>query len=238
MPRPNTVSIVLGGILLLLGARSASALELVYEVHSEGHRLGQLKVENRQWVENDISYVEYTARTRLRVKALFLTIFSLDSEEVAVVGPHGLERYTGRVKVDGTKIQSTGRREEGRLDFTTTIDGKEERVSFDVDTFDFSTVEGPDLRALPTDSPDTFRVLDLDLLEIVPRTFAWQPPESRRIHGEEILCQVLAVRDAQSHARRWYTLGPDPILVAEEGVDADGPYLVELKKLPPSEAPQ
>jgi Domain of unknown function (DUF6134) len=221
--------------LALLSASSASGARLDYDVFSGDDRLGQLRVEWPAQAADESGPQEIVIETKLRVKALFLTLFALDSKERAQLDADGLTEYESHTRIDDIEIHVVGRRSGEGFRLETRIDDSVDVLRFARSDYDVHSIGDIRPDTLAVDIPETLRVLDLDELEIIERIYRRLPNEQVMVDGHRVEALVLELRDLRQHARRWYWQNHPTILLEERGEDADGTYRLSLRRLPDEE---
>ena len=222
----TAIAVVIGQ---LVGGPAATAQDLDYDVFVEGKRIGSMTVSTR---EVGGTAVEVTARTKLRVKALFMTVFSLDSQETNLIGAAGLLRHTSRSTIDGEQVTVSGVRGDSVFTLEVGASGTTETWVIDLAAFDRSSIEGPNAERATPGATQRYRVLDLDRLEIVDRLFTWAADETVLVDGRPVECRVVDMSDAFGHSRSWIARDTFQTLIKEEGTDEDGHFRIVLTHYP------
>ena len=219
-------------ISLLLGAPVWAAQEFVYEVHSDGKNIGSMAITSHDVVHDGQEARETLVSTKLRVKKLFVTLFSLDSEERNIVGDSGLILHESHTKIDGELISVKGVRDDDRLMITIDADEQTQTYPVDLNEFDCTSAETPQLVFTTPGIPLSMRVMDLDRLEIVEQSLTWVRDDTLMFDEHSVPCRVFDVSDSYSQSRYWVAQDPLETLLKEEGSDEDGPYQVILVRYP------
>jgi len=224
------IAVALGMISLLAIGSAQTAQDLDYDVFADGERIGSMSVLTRAGGNDSTAAVETVVRVKLRVKRFFSTVFSLDSEETNLVGAAGLLRHDSRSKIDGIRVAVRGARGDGVFTLRVETNGETQTYLIALNDFDCSSIEGPRLEFAVPGATLHFRVLDLDRLEIIERSFTWVGDETVRVNGRPVACRVVDVSDSFSRSRRWIARDSIETLIKEEGTDEDGPFRIVLTR--------
>lgn len=218
-------------LLALLASRAAGPAEpvaLAYEIRSEGKRVGEMHVEVARQPGTDGPSETIRTSTRISVEALFITLFSLEAEELIGRDEGGLRRTRGRIVVDGRETRFSGERTSGGFAFDVEDEGGIREIEFARTDYDLTSAD-PVLAHLERGAPVSLRVLDLDRLEVVTREFEWLRDEELHLGGRLESCHVVRFDDGRASGLRFYAQGEDDLLIREEGRDEDGPYSIDLR---------
>lgn len=210
-------------------AATSSGQVLEYDVSTGDKHLGTIVV--RVTTESSDStgpITRTTIDTRLRAKVVFITVFSLEDHTVFREDGTGLLDYRSDGELDG---DSYAVREGERISLTVTDDEGDFRRAYTNDEFDMTSLVEPVDRFEEIGQTLRFRVLDLDHLEIVERSFTWAAEDTLTVGDHDIECVVLDVEDEFGRARRWVARSQDATTIREDGVDEDGPYSLILHSI-------
>lgn len=217
---------------LLPSLRTEAATTLEYQVFSEGSSIGSTTVTTRELAQDGVSVVAIEAHTALRVVDYGMTVFSLESEEVSLVGERGLLHHDSRIEIDGEQVVVRGWLEDRTFTLEVVAGRETGTRPIAAKDFDCTSIEGPDLTFETVGSTRRLRVLDLDQLEIVKRRFTWVRDENLIIGGQPVACRVIDVADRFGQSRRWIAKDAYDTLIQEEGADRDGPFRIILTHYP------
>ncbi len=226
LTRPLAAAALLAPVALCGAAKGAS---LEYDIRADGKHVGSIRVEASRESTED-GWIEHARSiTSIEVKVLFLKVFSLESEEVTERDTLGLRRFASRARIDGAELQVEGVRTGAGFSFE--VDGSEGARPVSIPRQDYDVTSADPVLALLADpgAKRVLRVLDLDRLEVVSRTFEWLRSEPIEIGSRSIASHVVSFRDRYARGTRWYAAGENDLLLREEGKDEDGPYSVAIR---------
>jgi len=202
-----------------------------YDIFLEGKKIGSMALSLSETEFQGQSVLKINAHSKIKIKVLFMTIFSLESEEGTLINDAGAFAYTSRSKIDGDSVVVVGYLENGLFEFDQRINKKSETIAIKRSDYDFTSSDTAEDSLKEVSDSQTFRVLDLDRLQVVEHTLKWLRNEELRVAGELILCRVIEFNTPYERGTRWITDDQFGLLVKEIGVDEDGEYAVEISKL-------
>ncbi len=223
--------IVLTILLITLSPCLATGQSLDYQVSHEGKIIGTTTLTTKMVPPSGEEIREITSLTKLRVKSLFFTVFSLDSEDTSLVDARGLLKYHSRSTIDGEEIIVHAERKETALAFQLTQDDQTHNWTIDFHDFDCSSIEWKQLEPMQPGESLNLNVLQLDNLEIEEQKFKRLENEPLVIDGQTVNCSVFEWTGKTTSGRRWYLQNSLDIIIREDGTDEDGPYSFILEKL-------
>lgn len=212
-------------------AGSAAARSLQYEVFAAGKHLGT-STETSHWLGGkDSGTRQISLHTKLKMKTLFITIFSLESRETDVVGPDGLQHHQSHTKINDQTFDIRADRRDSLIHFQ--IDQKDSTVqhSLSLADFDISSLEPLPLGQWSQGERRTLKILQPESALVEKTEFVRLENESLTVNGHPVECLVFQVLTAQSQSKRWYAVNDQETLVQEIGTDEDGSFRITLKNL-------
>ena len=231
LPQPNPCARLLLGLALLFLSSNLLSAELQYEMYIDGKLVGTSTINVSEVIYRGDAAVEIVTTSRVKVKKLKTTLFSLESEERAVIDDEGLAEYESKTSSEGENLVGSGLRMDTTLEFEMRYNGELSTYSVDRDNFDLTSEDSPVLSGIESGSPREFRVLDFDIGEVVIETYSMEGHEEVIVDGEIVPCVVYLVSRESGSYRKWYAEQFPDILVKEEGEDDSGRYTLVLKHL-------
>lgn len=228
MPLFSQISALVVFLVFVVGSSISFAQDYEYEIFSNGKRLGTIIESSQEVSLFGQEATEITVVTKLRAKALFITVFSLDSDEIVLFDDLGLLSYESQTTIDDQKISINGKRENGQFVFETESDCGVQTIAIAMDDFEFTSANEPLAKLSSIGQPLQFRILDLDRIEVIDRKFIWIRDETIEVKDNPVHCFVIDVSDPFGNSRRWLTKDGLFTLVKEEGVDDGDPFRVFL----------
>ncbi len=225
-------NIIISMAVTLLIAPLCLAGDLEYEIYSDGKLLGKSQVDTQVNMLGGDTEVTTHSTTRLRAKALFVTLFSLDEDETCVFDSQGLSWCKSKLVIDGDEVLANIQRDSSGFRLEVITEGETEAWYVARHEFDFTSYENPVNQLTSPGVSTPFRVLDLDEYEVIEYEFVWLRDEAVTLDDNQIACSVLEITSRNSKSRRWLAKDALNTLIKEEGVDGDGAFRVVLKKYP------
>ena len=212
------------------GVPASGAHVQEYGVFSDNQRLGSITITTRGVPGDAGPALEIAVSTRLRSELFGMTVFSLESDRTTMIDDRGLIRADGVATVDDERTSFHLRRSDATLAAEIQRGGRRRTVQFSDGDYDFSTFDDLLSQLGEPGQPKTFKVLDLEDLKIVERTFTWLRDETVDIGGTRVPGRVVDVSDSKTHARRWLAKDALGTLLREEGTDETGAYRIVLDR--------
>ena len=226
LARPLAAAALLAPVALSSASRGAS---FDYDIRADGKGVGSVHVEATRestgngWIER------VRSTTNIEVRVLFVKVFSLESVEDEERDGRGLRRFASRARIDGAELQVEGVRTDAGFSLELHHEGGTKRIAIRREDYDLTSADPVlDLLAEPG-ARRVLRVLDLDRLEVVSRTFEWLRSEPVEIGSRSMASRVVSFTDRYASGTRWYAAGESDLLLREEGTDEDGPYSIVIR---------
>ncbi len=225
---PPRIALII--LLIVLSPCLATGQSLKYQVSHEGKIIGTTTLTTKILPHSGEEIREITSRTKMRVKSLFFTVFSLDSEDTSLVDARGLLKHHSRSTIDGEEIIIHAERKETALAFQLTQDDQTHNWAIVLDHFDCSSVEWKQLEPMQPGESLVLNVLQLDNLEIEKQRFQRRENEPLVVDGQTVICRVFEWTGKTTRGRRWCLQNRLDIIIREDGTDEDGAYSFTLEK--------
>jgi hypothetical protein len=243
MVRFRKVSMLLGaagfGVVFAVSATSWAGLtgnsgatkESDYTIHAKGLRVGELRMLCKLLPRNDKKVLQFSSTTRIDANFLVYS-YALDSREEALVGDEGTIRYTRTTKENDKRSQVEGHLDNGRFLLDIRENGARRTLAVNRERYDYTTMECPEITLRHEGEEKTLRLLDLETLEVVKRTYRWVKSEDVVIDGVKIRCRVIDFEDPNKRCRRW--IAPDEVgalIARQDGSGKHGSYSLRIAHL-------
>jgi hypothetical protein len=231
--------VLAGGICLAVVGRQAGSvsaavaglLESSYTIHSRGLKVGELKTVCSFVPHNDKRALRFESVTRIDAN-LLVYAYRLQTREEAIVADEGTVRYERTSKENGDQAQVEGHLENGRFLLDIRENGKRRTVAVSRESYDYTTMECPEVRMKHEGEEMTLRLLDLETLSVVKRTYRWVATEEVEVDGRRIRCRVVDFEDPNKQCRRW--IKPDEkgaVIARQDGKGKGGTYSLRIAHL-------
>lgn len=197
-------------------------------VYSHGFRIGET---TSTWTPADIGKqqgVKYANTTRISARFL-LTTYTLESSEEAWVGKQGTVRYLRTGTENGVSIKVDGALEDRQFRLTINEGNVRKTLFFPRDSYDYTTMECPEMHLGKEGESRTMRLLDLETLEVVRRHYTWIRSEVLEVDGTAYSFRVIDFKDKNKKCRRWVRQDGDGVMIGrQDGKGKSGSYSVRL----------
>ncbi len=227
-PARDLLTLAIFLMTMILISNPLRCQTLKYDVESEGKKLGEILSTTRILSTEPVLVREMISSTHLRAKLLFLTVFSLESQDTSLIGPDGLLEHHSHAVVDDQVIILHGQRQGDTLLFQLHQENEQDELEIPVSSFDVTSLDSGFLVNLSPGQSKTLRVLQLETLQIVETKFTRLKDEPFTLSGKTVPCLVVKWSSQAGQGKSWYQkLSPD-VLIREDGIDEDGAYSVIL----------
>lgn len=231
---PVVTGLCLG--LLVSGADYLSAavgerLESSYSIHALGMNVGELKTVCSTVFRNDRKALKFESFTHINTD-LLLYAYRLQNREEAIVTDEGTVRYQRATTENGNRTQVEGRLENGRFLLDIRENGKQRTMAVNRESYDFTSMECPEVHLKHEGEDMTVRLLDMETLTVVSRHYRWAKSEDVEVDGRRIRCRVIDFEDKNKKCRRWIKPGEAGIVIArQDGKGKSGSYSLRIVHL-------
>jgi hypothetical protein len=212
-------------------AAVADLLESSYTIHSRGMKVGSLRTVCSFVPRNDKRVLKFESTTRIDADFLVYA-YRLQSREEAIVADEGTVYYQRSTKDNGNQTQVEGKLERGRFMIEIKENGKQRTMAVNRESYDFTTMECPEVRIKHEGDEMTVRLLDLETLSVVNRRYRWVKSEDVEVDGRRIRCRVVDFEDPNKKCRRW--IKPDElgaVIARQDGKGKAGSYSLRIDHL-------
>ena len=228
MKLPSKFYIVLLFTACILAQKAFAAVdksETKYTVSSKGFNIGSAVTTQTITPDNALHYENHT---KIKSRILFFS-YNLDLEEAAHIKDGKTLEYSRKANDNGKDIETEGKLEDGEFKINTVENKKHKNISFNTNQYDYTTIDGPEFIVDFKDTNDiTLRILDLEYLAIVKRTYHYVKTETIEVDGRKFTCKVIDLSDLHKTARRWiYRNGDKAAILRQEGKGKDGSYTIK-----------
>jgi len=199
-----------------------------YKVSSRGFTIGDVTTTQRRTEEAGVTSVQFETRTA--VKASFLWMGYLqDTIEQGIVQNGNLVSYSRKGSENGDTFGIEGRLENTSFRFDVHGQGLKRTIVIPRDSYDYSTMECPEARLdFSKNKPVTLRILDVEKMAVVSRTYELVRNAHYSVAGKEHPCRVVDYSDQNKKARRWIALdGSTVVMYRQDGRGDKNPYSVQ-----------
>ncbi len=219
-------------ILILLQAPSAFAVsgfsnESQLAVYSHGFKVGEISSRYIRREEAGEELLLYTSHTRINAGFL-VTSYTLEGDEEARIGPEGTRSYRKEWRENGERHLVDGVFDAGVFRCVSSGAGGTRRTfTFPRESYDFTTMDCPELRIRGEGELLTVRLLDLETCEVVTRSYRWVRTERLTVNGATELFRVVEFHDKNKGGTRW--IAPDKVgvrIARQDGTSRKGGYSV------------
>ena len=218
--------------IMLLPASPVKATPVVNSesrlaVYSHGFKVGEIVSRYSRSDEGGHDMVLFTSHTRINAD-LLVTSYSLEGDEVARIGHDGTRFYHKAWRENSEHHQVDGKLEGGTFRcFKTGPGGDARTFIFPRESYDFTTMDCPELRIREEGESLTVRMLDLEACEVVTRCYRWARTERLTINGVADLFRVIEFQDRKNLVTRWILPGTLGVRIArQDGKSRNGAYSV------------
>jgi hypothetical protein len=199
-----------------------------YEIFSEGKKVGSMDLNFSEVTYRGNAVLKVEASTEIKVKKLFITLFSLESHEEALIDDGGTFHYSADTKIDGRIIQVTGHLENGGFHLKINEEEDQQTLIIKKNAYDMTSMDGPEDLLTEKKKEKKLRILDFDTLTVFEETLSWTHSQVVHVEGDTVKCKVVQFENPHEKGRRWISRNEPGLLIKEEGEDEDGPYAVRL----------
>jgi len=211
-----------------------SSVEMVYDMLSQGFRMGSVTVTRTMVQEKGQRTVEEKTVMKIKVD-IPSNEYSLDSTETASIGPKGLTKYEGTFDENGTKSAIKAKLEDDNLVVRTRMGEGEQWLTMEFPTkgYDFTSSEVPPEERLKGGEQATLNWLSLYEMAVAKVKVKRVGKESIKVGNRTFDCEILTFdnKEMESSGKVWVakdSLGP--FLVKEDGREPTGPFTLVLTK--------
>jgi hypothetical protein len=212
-------------------ANPATMKESSYNVFSRGIRVGELKTICSMVPYNEKKALKFESTTRVNANFLIYS-YKLDTDESALVSDGGTVRYQRTTREKDRVCQVEGRLEQGKFLLDIRENGVKRTLAVNRERYDYTTIECPEITMKHEGDEMKLRLLDLETLMVVTRTYRWVKSEDVSVNGEQIHCRVIDFEDPNKKGRRW--IRPDEVgatIVRQDGSGKRGSYSLRMAQL-------
>jgi hypothetical protein len=196
-------------------------------VYTHGFKVGEIISRYARQGEAGHDVVSFTSHTRVNADFL-VTTYRLEGDEEARIGPEGTLSYRKTWQENGVRRQVDGRREGGTFHCISAGPNHDAHTStFSRESYDFTTMDCPELRIKEEGESLIVRLLDLEACEVVERTYRWVRMERLTVNGVADLFRVIEFRDRNKSGTRWILPATVGVRIArQDGTSRKGTYSV------------
>lgn len=212
-------------------ATTTAMNESNYNVFSRGIRVGELKTVCSLIPYNGKKALKFESSTRVNANFLVYS-YKLDTDESALVSDGGTVRYQRTSKDKHSVSQVEGKLEQGKFLLDIRENGVKRTLSVNRDRYDYTTIECPEITMKHEGDEMKLRLLDLETLMVVTRSYRWVKNEDVTVNGQQIHCRVVDFEDQNKKGRRW--IRPDEVgvvIMRQDGSGKNGSYSVRMAHL-------
>lgn len=205
--------------------------ESSYDVFSRGIRVGELKTVCSLIPYHEKKALKFESSTRVYANFLVYS-YKLDTDESALVSDGGTVRYQRTTREKESVCQVEGRLEQGRFLLDIRENGVKRTLAVNRDRYDYTTIECPEITMKHEGDEMKLRLLDLETLMVVNRSYRWVKSEDVTVNGQQIHCRVIDFEDQNKKGRRW--IRPDEvgaIILRQDGSGKHGSYSLRMAQL-------
>ncbi len=205
----------------------AGSNESLLAVYSHGFKVGEIVSRYARREEGGEELLSYSSHTSIDADFL-VTSYTLVGDEEARIGPEGTRSYRKSWRENGVLHQVDGKVDGSLFRCVSMSGGAAPRsVTFPRESYDFTTMECPELRIAGEGGELTIRLLDLETCEVVTRSYRWVRTERLTVNGKSDLFRVIEFRDPKKSGTRWIL--PDAVgvrIARQDGTSRKGAYSV------------
>lgn len=205
--------------------------ESLYQINSHGFHVGEMKTIFQPQMLDGRLTVRFRATTEIDANFLFFSKQSVSRAD-ALVGKNGTIEFHHSYQGDGEarEVEATFSDAEVRLDIKEA--GTARTVIFPRDRYDYTTMDCAEMSLTKEGEQRVIRLLDLEHVRVVTRSYRWKKSEDIPIGARSINCRVIDFEDRDTHGRRWITQDEKGIIIVrEEGCGESGSYVLKLTGL-------
>ena len=203
-----------------------------FTVYSHGFRVGEAVSHCSMTGNGDNATVLFSNTTKVNASFLVKS-YLLDNHEDAVVGKIGTLRYSRTMRENGRQRVVEGALENSSFRIKVTEQASVRRLAIPRESYDYTTMECPEIHMKREGEKMAVRLLDFEMLEVVVRHYNWVRTEELRIGGKTYSFRVVDFEDKNKKGRRWIRVDDVGVMIArQEGSGRSGSYsarLVEYK---------
>lgn len=199
-----------------------------YTVTTRGFNIGDVTTTQRSSEEGGVVSVHFETRTA--VKASFLWMgYSLDTTEKGTLQKGDLVRYSRKGREDDNSFDIDGRLEHSLFRFDVRERGATRSIIVPRNSYDHTTMECPEAWLDFSDKTQiTLRILDVEKMAVVKRTYHFVKNTLYSVGGREIPCRIIDFSDQNKKARRWITWdGSAVVMYRQDGKGDKNSYSVQ-----------
>lgn len=205
--------------------------EASYTLHAKGMHVGDLQIVTAPFNSEGARIFRFHSTTRIAAAFLFFGVKSQRTEE-AVIGASGTLRYQRSGTENGRKTSVSGEYDGDAFTLRITEGSNQRAEVFKRESYDFTTMDCPEMALKQEGEQVTVRLLDLELCRVVTRRYHWVKSEDVRIGERTVRCRVIDFEDQANRCRRWVMLDELGILIVrQEGRGSSGGYTLKIAAL-------
>lgn len=216
---------------LCSGAVFTNERESTYSIYSHGFKVGEVKTNCTPLARNNKKYYDFQSDIHINANFIFSS-FRLDKKEEALVNQEGTFYYKRTSTQNGKTQQVEGHLDKDGFILTIEENGAKNLKVIGKNEYDYTTLDCPEITLGPDDKEKTFRILDLEHLSVVRRSYKWVKSEDITVDGKRIQCNVVEFKDPYKKCRRWVKLDELGLLIIrQDGKGKEGSYSTHLTSL-------
>lgn len=197
-------------------------------IYSHGFRIGDTTSTWAPANSADQQAVKYVNRTRVSARFLIAS-YTQESSEEAWIGKQGTLRYVRNGTENGASVHVDGVLEAGQFRLSIVEGSVRKTLFFQRDSYDYTTMECPEIHLGKEGESRTMRLLDLETLEVVRRHYTWIRSEDLEIDGTVYRFRVIDFKDKNKKCRRWVRQDGNGVMIGrQDGKGKSGSYSVRL----------
>ena len=203
-----------------------------YQIESRGFRVGGMKTSQQPMLRDGRPAIRFRSTMAISASFLFFSKKSSSSDD-AVVGDSGTVAYRHASLTDGRTKEVVAHFTDGQTQLQITEHyGKPRSIIFRRESYDFTTMDCPEMSLLRPGDEREIRLLDLENARVVKRKYHWRKNEEMSIDNRKIVCRVIDFEDPDNRCRRWITQDERGVLIVrQEGKSRSGSYLLSMTGL-------
>lgn len=216
----------------------ANVERLRYDFMLDGKSAGAINVLRQATTENGSVATDIETQFEMKIKvALFAYHFRSTSH--ALLGPHGLVRFSSNIEEDGKQRRIVAQRRDDTIDVEH-LSGTDRRAwHFGAPEFDATSAEFSEYDHATAGSTARMRVLDLEAPALQNVLFDFIGEDVVVLDGLRIPCWVIRFKSKAEQGERCVAKdGLGHFLVREEGRTPDGPYKITVTLASPVKRPR
>lgn len=209
-------------------AASEPRREANYSIHAKGLHVGELQIVTAPSVRGGEKIVRFQATTRIDAR---LFCFGVQSRrtEAAVIAESGTLHYQRSGSENGRKTSVNGELAGDAFTLRITEGGSQRAEVFKRESYDFTTLDCPEMTLKQEGEQAAVRLLDLEHGRVVTRRYCWVKSEDVRVGERTVRCRVIDFEDPANRCRRWVLIDERGILIVrQEGKGPGGAYVLKL----------